>query len=75
MSAANQPPLPAPPATDLLGRPLTPVEQKLWAAYEGLKALLREDLPPCAEANVKEAVSVLWQVVNDLALASDRPDV
>ena len=51
------------------------MEQKLWAAYEGLKALLREDLPPCAEANVKEAVSVLWQVVNDLALSSDRPDV
>jgi hypothetical protein len=62
-------------AKDLLGRPLTGVEQRLLAAYEGLKTLLREDLPPCAAANVKEAIAALWQVVNDLALASDRPDV
>ncbi len=61
------------PAKDLLGRPLTPTEQRLLAAYEGLKALLHEDLPPSAAANVKEAAAALWQVMNDLALVSDRP--
>lgn len=63
------------PAKDLLGRALTPVEQRLVAAYEGLKSLLHEDLAPCAEANVKEALAALWQALNDLALPCDRPDV
>jgi hypothetical protein len=67
---------PAPgPRTDLLGRPLTADEARLLEAYEGLKALLAHDLPPAAQANVREAVACLWQVVNDLALVSDRPDV
>ena len=66
---------PSPAAKDLLGRPLSGVEQRVLAAYEGLKALLKEDLPPCAAANVREAIATLWQVVNDLALVSDRPDV
>ena len=74
MSPTSSPP-PTPAARDLLGRPLSGVEQRVLAAYEGLKALLKEDLPPCAAANVKEAIASLWQVVNDLALASDRPDV
>lgn len=69
----SQPPVP--PARDLLDRPLSPVEARLLSAYEGLKALLHEDLPPCAAANVKEAVAALWQVVNDLLLSADRPDV
>ena len=60
---------------DLLGRPLTAAETKLLAAYEGLKALLREDLAPCAEANVKEAIACLWQAVHDLCLVEDRPDI
>jgi hypothetical protein len=68
-------PVPISVARDLLGRPLTVAEQRVLAAYEGLKALLQEDLPPCAAANVKEAIATLWQVVNDLALTSDRPDV
>lgn len=63
------------PAKDLLGRPLTSTEQRLLAAYEGLKGLLKEDLPPCAAANVKEAAAALWQVMNDLALVSDRPEL
>ena len=61
------------PAKDLLGRPLAPTEQRLLAAYEGLRALLQEDLPPSAAANVREAAAALWQVMNDLALVSDRP--
>ena len=63
------------PAKDLLGKPLTAPEVKLLAAYEGLKALLREDLAPCAEASVKEAIACLWQAVNDLCLVDDRPDL
>jgi hypothetical protein len=63
------------PAKDLLGSPLTSVEQRLLAAYEGLKALLREDLAPCAEANVKEAIASLWQAVHDLCLVEDRPEI
>jgi len=63
------------PAKDLLGRPLSLTEQRLLAAYEGLKGLLREDLSPCAAANVKEAAAALWQVINDLALLSDRPEL
>ncbi|MFM8385779.1 MAG: hypothetical protein ACKOCB_03005 [Planctomycetia bacterium] len=67
---------PAPsPRTDLLGRPLSEVEQRLVASYEGLKALLEQDLPPAAAANVREALASMWQVMNDLALLSDRPDV
>jgi hypothetical protein len=63
------------PAVDLLGRPLSDVERRLLAVYAELKALEKEPLAPCAAANVREAVAVLWQVVNDLALAADRPDV
>jgi hypothetical protein len=63
------------PAVDLLGRPLSDSERRLLAVYAELKALERESLPPCAAANVREAVAVLWQVVHDLALAADRPDV
>lgn len=63
------------PTKDLLGRPLTVVEQRLLAAYEGLKALQNEELPPCAAANVKEALAALWQVVHELALNEDRPDL
>lgn len=68
-------PTPRQAPKDLLGKKLTPAEVRLLAAYENLKALLHEDLPPCAAANVKEALAALWQVVHDLALVSDRPDV
>ncbi len=62
-------------AADLLGRPLTPVETKLLAAYRQLIALLSEDLPPSADANVREAAAALWNAVNDLALIDERPDL
>lgn len=62
--------------TDLLGRPLTGFEEALLGVYEDLKALLdHEGLAPCAVANVKDAIAVLWNAVNDLALTDDRPDV
>lgn len=68
------PPTPV-PDRDLLGCPLDPVERRLLDVYARLTELAAEDLAPCVAANVKEAVAVLWQALNDLALTSDRPDV
>ena len=59
--------------TDLLGRPLTDTEAELATLYRQLKTLAaREDLPPCAERNVKKALACLWQVVNDLDLEFEQ---
>jgi hypothetical protein len=59
--------------TDLLGRPVTDTEAALAAAYHQLKTLAaREDLPPCAERNVKKALACMWQVVNDLDLEFEQ---
>jgi hypothetical protein len=55
--------------TDLLGRELTPDEERLLAAYEELKALCASpDLPPVAAANVRAALAQLHNAVNGLAL-------
>jgi hypothetical protein len=52
---------------DLLGRPLSETEAELARIYSELKSIAaREDLPPCAERNVKKALACMWQVVNDL---------
>ena len=59
-------------ATDLLGRPLDPFEERLLATYEELKALCREDLPPVAGANVRAALAVLSNAVNSLALEHEH---
>ena len=59
--------------TDLLGRPLTDSEAELARVYAALKALAaRDDLPPCAERNVKKALACLWQVMNDLDLEFEQ---
>ncbi len=60
---------------DVLGSPLTETEARLLAAYEDLKALLHEDLAPTARASVAEAVTALWQAVNNLGLTAERPSV
>ena len=60
-------------STDLLGNAMTEAEQKLLSAYRTLESLQDEDLSPSARANVAEALSALWQVVNNLALLDDRP--
>ena len=61
------------PDTDLLGRPLTAVERDLLAAYESLKALAaRDDLPPAAARNVKQALAAMWQATNDLDLQFEQ---
>jgi len=61
------------PERDLLGRPVTSMETELAHIYGGLKALAkRDDLPPCAERNVKKALACMWQVVNDLDLEFEQ---
>jgi hypothetical protein len=58
---------------DLLGKPITSTEADLLRLYRELKALAaREDLPPCAERNVKKALACMWQVVNDLNLEFEQ---
>ena len=58
---------------DLLGRPLTDTEVQLARIYGDLKTMAaREDLPPCAERNVKKALACMWQVMNDLDLEFEQ---
>lgn len=58
---------------DLLGKPVTEPEAALARAYHELKTLAaRNDLPPCAERNVKKALACMWQVVNDLDLEFEQ---
>ena len=59
---------------DLVGREMTPAERKLLRALKGCEDLLKEDLSPAVEANVKEALVALWIAVNDLGLKYERPD-
>lgn len=59
--------------TDLLGRPVSETEAQIARLYADLKALAgRDDLPPCAERNVKKALGCLWQVMNDLDLEFEQ---
>jgi hypothetical protein len=55
-------------SADLLGNELTPVEQRLLALYEEMKALLDEELPPNVAANLRASLALMHQVVNGLAL-------
>lgn len=58
---------------DLLGRVLVPAEKDLLDLYTRAKAVAaRTDLPPCAKANVDEAVVRLWNVVNDLQIVFEE---
>lgn len=59
---------------DLLGNPLTKDERELVDLYARLKALSqRTDLPPVATANCKQAMVMLWNACNDLALIAEEP--
>lgn len=59
--------------TDILGKPLTEQEQELLSIYQSLKSLAaRDDLPPCAARNVKQALAAMWQVTNDLDLQFEQ---
>ena len=60
-------------STDLIGRPLTEQESAVLDAYNALKSLAgRDDLPPCAERNVKKALACMWQATNDLGLQFEQ---
>jgi hypothetical protein len=60
--------------TDLLGNPLSQDDVELLDLYARLKALsARADLPPVATANVKQAMVMLWNACNDLALLHEEP--
>lgn len=61
-------------AKDLLGNALSRDERELVDLYTRLKTLsLRTDLPPVAIANVKQAMVMLWNACNDLALVCEEP--
>ena len=62
------------PKTDLLGRPLTKDDLELLDLYARLKTLSqRTDVPPVVTANVKQAMVMLWNACNDLALLNEEP--
>jgi hypothetical protein len=54
--------------TDLLGRPHTAQEREIIEVHERLRRLLRDDLPPCAAANLRTALAAVAIVVTDLGL-------
>lgn len=61
-------------ATDLLGNALSTDERELVDIYTRLKTLSgRDDLPPVATANVKQAMVLMWNACNDLALICEEP--
>ena len=54
---------------DLLGREMTPSEERVLAVYDELKALCGdEELPPVAQANVRAALALMHNAVNGMAL-------
>jgi hypothetical protein len=60
--------------TDLLGNALSKDERELLDLYGRLKALsARTDLPPVSTANVKQAMVLMWNACNDLALIAEEP--
>lgn len=61
---------------DLLGRPLEAHERELLDLYVRLKALsARDDLPPCAVMNARQAMVMLWNACVDLDLLFEEPGV
>lgn len=62
------------PTKDLLGNPLSADELELVELYRRLQRLAgRDDLPPVTTANVKQAMVMLWNACNDLALIGEEP--
>lgn len=59
---------------DLLGRPPTADERELLLLYRKLHGLSRrQDLPPAALMNVRQAMVLLWNACNDLCLLEEEP--
>ncbi|MCR9244981.1 MAG: hypothetical protein NXI31_08105 [bacterium] len=60
---------------DLLGNDLSADERELLELYQRTLTLSRrDDLPPVATANVKQAMVLLWNACNDLAIDCGVPD-
>jgi hypothetical protein len=59
---------------DLLGRPLTVEERKLADLYDELKGLIAEpgELPPCALANLRDALASVAVTVADLGIVYEH---
>ena len=61
---------------DILGNELSADEKDLLALYQRLKELsARDELPPCALMNVKQAMVMLWNACVDLDLVYEEPEV
>jgi hypothetical protein len=59
---------------DLLGNPLTADDRELLDLYSRLKTLsARTDLPPVVTANCKQALVMVWNACNDLAILCEEP--
>jgi hypothetical protein len=55
---------------------MTTDEEELLSLYERLETLAaREDLPPCALMNVRQALVMLWNACADLDLVIEEPGV
>jgi hypothetical protein len=62
-----------PAGTDLLGRELTAAERVVLDVYQRLRAAVgREDLPPCAAANLRHALAYAAVAAADLALVFEH---
>lgn len=63
------------PDTDLLGNPLSELEQEVARVHASLEALVRRpDLPPCVASGARHALAATWQVMNDLDLPCSQPE-
>ncbi|HET6499921.1 MAG TPA: hypothetical protein VFG87_04065 [Amycolatopsis sp.] len=61
------------PATDLLGTPLSEVDERVLAVYSELKKLLAEDgLAPSTAANLRAALAPVAIAVTDLGLCFEH---
>lgn len=59
---------------DLIGRERTEDERALLDAYRRVERLARrEDLAPCVQMNVRQALVMLWNAANDLGLLFEEP--
>ena len=59
---------------DLHGAEMTADELELLELYRRLHRLSgRDDLTPCVAANVKQAMTLIWNACNDLALVDAPP--
>lgn len=63
-------------STDLLGRKLDRDETQILALYRKLRVLCdRDDLPPCALMNLRQALVMVWNACVDLDLIFEEPEV